>query len=57
MDEEVGRDNLGGRDGVHLGKIPGTLPEREVGKGKVKIRTYVERKKGINRMSCQMALI
>lgn len=38
VDEEMGRDNLGGRDGVHLRKIPGTFPEKEVGKGKLKIQ-------------------
>lgn len=54
--DEVGRDNPGDRDGVYLGKIPGTLPEKEVEKGKVKIQKYIEREKGICRISCQMAL-
>lgn len=56
MDEEEGRDNPGDRDGVYLGKIPGILPEKEVEKGKVKIQKYIEREKGICRISCQMAL-
>ena len=56
VDEEVGRDNPGDRDGVYLGKKPGTLPEKEVEKGKVKIQKYMEREKEICRISCQMAL-